>query len=302
MTASAREPKLTKTTGESEPFRESKLRSSLARSGADREQVREIVAAVKQRLRDGMPTDEVFKIARRMLQKEHRDAAARYSLQRAIQELGPDGFPFERFIAELWRHDGFSVRTGALMKGRLVRHDVDLYGHKDDERRLGECKFRAHNDGKVDIKIALYVHARAADLRAAADFDEFWLITNGRFTRDALNYGEGVGLRMLAWNHPVGDGLRERIDRSGLHPVTALSSLHKTEQKKLLQQGVVLGSTLRRRAGLVAELGLGDARKKALWAEIDGLCADETPAEPRPRRRRRGSRGGRGRRSSAQRD
>lgn len=268
------EPKLRKTTGQFEPFREQKLRHSLSRSGVGKDQVDDIVDAVRERLRDGMATTEVFRIAHRILRREGRDSAARYSLQRAIQQLGPDGFPFESFIAALWRSDGFRARTGLRLQGRFVRHEVDVIAKRGDETRLAECKFKVQSDGKVDIKIALYVHARAADLKAVHG-GTFWLITNGRFTKDALSYGEGVGLRMLAWNHPKGNGLRERIDLSGLHPITALSSLQKKEQVALLREGVVLATALRDREGLVNELGMSANRTRELWREIEGLCDRE---------------------------
>ena len=268
------EPKLRKSTGELEPFREQKLRRSLSRSGAPAEEIREIVDTVRDKLRDGMKTTEVYRIAHRLLRQQRRDTAARYSLQRAIQQLGPDGFPFEEFIGELWRHEGFRVETGLRLEGRLVRHEIDVYGERgprDRDRRLAECKFKVQSDGKIDIKIALYIHARAADLKVNG-FGQFWLITNGRFTRDALTYGTGVGLSMLSWNHPKGDGLRERIDVAGLHPVTALSTLHRKEQLALLRKGVVLGASLLSRRGLVDELGLSARRANELWRELEALC------------------------------
>ena len=264
------EPKLVKTTGQLEPFREQKLRSSLLRSGADRAHVDEIVDAVRRTLRDGMATTEVFNIAHRLLRHEARDTAARYSLQRAMQKLGPDGFPFEEFMAEVWRHEGFRVRQGARLQGRFVRHEVDLIGVKGKERRLGECKFRSQNDGKVDIKVALYVHARAADLKVIG-FREFWLITNGRFTADALAYGSGVGLRLLGWDYPKGESLREQIDRAGMHPITVLSTLHQKEVTVLLRKGVVLCATLLREPEVVDELRLSRGRAEQLFREVDGL-------------------------------
>lgn len=265
------EPKLVKTTGLFEPFREHKLRRSLMRSGAARDQVEHIVDAVHDRLHDGMATNEVFRIAHRLLRHERRDTAARYSLQRAIQQLGPDGFPFERFVAELWHHDGFRTRTGVLLQGRFVRHEVDLVAVRGRERELGECKFKMQSDGKVDVKVALYVHSRADDL-AGIGYRRFWLITNGRFTSDALAYGHGVGLEMLSWDHPKGESLRERIDRAGLHPITVLSSLHKQEQGVLLRKGVVLCAALLEQPEVVDDLRLSRGRAQQLWREIEGLC------------------------------
>ena len=265
------EPHLLKTTGQIEPFKEHKLRRSLRRSGANADQVERTVDAVRKRLHDGMASTEVFRIAHRLLRHERRDTAARYSLQRAIQRLGPDGFPFEKFVGELWRHEGYRVRTGVIVQGSYVRHEIDLVAERGRERVLGECKFKVQSEGKVDVKVALYVHARAEDVGAAGS-QQFWLITNGRFTSDALVYGDGVGLGMLSWDWPKGDGLRERIDRAGLHPVTVLTSLRGAEQGVLLKKGVVLCATLRKRPGVLDELRLAPGRAAKLWEEVEGLC------------------------------
>ncbi len=265
---------LRKTTGLLEPFREQKLRRSLARSGAARDQVEAVVAEVRRRLREGMTTREVFRIAHRLLRHERRGVAARYSLQRAIARLGPDGYPFEKFVAELWRREGWRVQTGVVLQGRFVRHEIDVVAVRGGERMLAECKFKNQRDAKVDVKVAMYVHARAEDLGAGGR-GQFWLVTNGRFSRDAVVYGEGVGLGLLGWDHPRGDGLRERIDRAGLHPVTVLTSLRAAEQAELLRRGVVLCAQLmeRRRRGVGLGLpGLAGAREARLWEEVEGVC------------------------------
>ncbi|MCR9243958.1 MAG: ATP cone domain-containing protein [bacterium] len=269
---SRREPQLRKSTGEQEAFNPRKLQISLTRSGAEPEQVREIVDAVEDRMRDGMATTEIYRIAHRLLRRERRAMAARYSLQRAIQQLGPDGIPFERFVAELWKCDGFRAKSSVRLKGRLVRHEIDVLAKKGNDARFAECKFRAQDDGKVDVKVALYMHARASDLRAIYPTASFWLITNGRFTRDALTYGQGVGLKMLAWDHPRGQSLREHIDRAGLHPVTALSTLQRKEQLALLRAGVVLAATLQKRPKLLDQLEMSDRRRDTLEREIADLC------------------------------
>ncbi|HLQ36992.1 MAG TPA: restriction endonuclease, partial [Planctomycetota bacterium] len=240
--------------------------------------------AVRKRLRPGMATDEVFRIAHRVLrQDDHRPVAARYSLQRAIQQLGPSGYPFERFVAELWAHEGYRVKIGVRLHGSYVNHEVDIDATRGKERLLGECKFRAQSDGKVDVKIALYVGARARDL-AMIGFRQFWLITNGRFTKDALAYGTGIGMHMLSWDHPKGESLRDRIDRAGLHPVTVLSSLQKAEKQWLLRKDIVLCTDLLERPSLVDDMRLSSHRAHQLWQEIDGLSSRP---KPKPRRRRR---------------
>ncbi len=270
----ANQTKLIKTSGEVEAFQERKLRASLARSGATRREIEHAVDAVRQQLHDRISSDEVFRLAHRALQGARRPAAARYSLQRAIQDLGPSGFPFERFVASLWQHAGYRVRLGPKLQGKHVRHEVDIDATRGKDRILCECKFRTHSGGKVDVKTALYVYARARDLLPTG-LRQFWLITNGRFTKDALAYGNGVGLRLLSWDYPRGDSLRERIDRAGLHPLTVLTTLHKAEQKRLLLKKYVLCTDLIRHPSAVNDLRLSKVREARLWAELEGLCGRE---------------------------
>jgi hypothetical protein len=271
--ARTRGPQIVKTTGERERFDERKLRSSLRRAGAGRADIARVVAEVREALRDGMTTREVYHIAFRALRRAPKPTAARYSLQRAIGELGPSGFPFEQFVGLLWKTEGYRVRVGARLKGRYVRHEIDVIGRRNGARDFAECKFTSLPHGKIDVKVALYLYARAVDLRGVAGgYRDFWLITNGRFTQDAIAFGEGMGLRLLAWDHPAGDGLKERIDRAGLHPVTALTDLRRRDKQVLLGDGIVLCQQIVERPASLGGLGLGEDRRARVVAEARALC------------------------------
>lgn len=276
-------PKIVKTTGAEETFDEHKLRGSLRRARASPDEIRRVMQHVRDNLHDRMTTRQIYRLAfttlrtnqhRRRTEPAERATAARYSLQRAILELGPTGYPFERFLGELLRHDGFRVAVGASLPGRFVRHEIDVVAERRRERVLAECKFRADPAGKVDVQIAMYVSARAQDLRdAGRGWTSFWLVTNGRFTRDALLFGEGTGLTLLSWNHPEGGSLRERIDRAGLHPVTCLTGLRKAEKQALLRTGLVVVADLHDHPRELDRLRLSQNRLQNVRAEIDGLCS-----------------------------
>lgn len=44
----------------------------------------------------------------------------------------------------------------------------------------------------------------------------------------------------MSWDHPRRDGLKERVDRSGLYPITCLSALSKAEKHRPIEQDVIL--------------------------------------------------------------
>ena len=180
-----------KADGEQEVYDPTKLDASLSRVGA-RPHVRErILSHIRDELSDGMTTEEIYTHAFAMLQKEEMPViAARYSVKRAVFALGPSGFPFEQFFAEVLRAHGWRTRTGVALNGRCAPHEVDVVAEKDGKRVGIEAKFHNDSSGKTDVKDALYVYARFEDLSRAPDessrVDEGWLVTNTRFTRNAM--------------------------------------------------------------------------------------------------------------------
>jgi hypothetical protein len=183
---------ITKADGEREPFKPEKLEQSLERAGASSTARARILAHVLQELREGMLTEEIYRHAfEKLRQEEETPVAARYSMKRAIFALGPSGFPFELFFSEVLKAHGWKTRADIMLMGRCAGHEVDVVAEKDGKRVAIEAKF--HNDpgGKTDIKDALYVHARHLDLQQSPDensrVDEGWLVTNTRFTRNAIH-------------------------------------------------------------------------------------------------------------------
>lgn len=230
-----------KADGSREPFAPDKLLRSLRRAGASEADAQRVLERVVEDLQPGTTTKRLYRTAFAELRRRTPDPiAARYGLARAIVELGPSGYPFERFVAAVLCAEGHDVRVGVQLDGRFVSHEIDVEATDANGRtQLCECKFRNSEDGKVDVRTALYVYARSDDLRVR-DYDHFWLVTNGRFTRDAWNYGTGMGLRLVSWLDPAGEGLKDRIERAGVHPVTCLTHLRKKDKRALLRRDVVL--------------------------------------------------------------
>ncbi|HRD54156.1 MAG TPA: restriction endonuclease [Flavobacteriales bacterium] len=239
---------ITKSSGELVPYEAEKLRHSLERSGATPELSARIAEALLPKVAQGMSTHKLYRLAFALLRKRSKPVAARYRLKQAILDLGPSGFPFERFVGRILAHDGYTVQVGVMVEGRCVTHEVDVLADKGAQHFLVECKY--HNTpGRVcDVKVPLYIKARFDDIVAhwqkqpgnGHRFTHGWVVTNTRFTSEALRYGECAGLRMLGWDHPAKGSLKHRIDRSGLYPLTCLSSLTSAEKDRLLTAGLVL--------------------------------------------------------------
>lgn len=236
-----------KASGKKVHFSEKKLRHSLVQSGAGPEQVAAILAEIKQDLYEGMPTNQIYKTAFRLLKKQSMQYAGKYKLKQALIELGPTGYPFEKFISELLKADGFETETSRIFSGKCVTHEIDVVAKNKNYLGLIECKF--HNQPGIisDVKVPLYIQSRFLDvseqLKLHADYHqanmEGWVVTNTRFSTDAIQYARCVGLKLMAWDYPEEGNLKERINRTRVHPITCLSRLSKSEKNTVLSQGIV---------------------------------------------------------------
>ena len=97
-----------KSDGVRELFDREKLLRSLRKIGTEKTLADMIVTKVEADLADGHTTKEIYRQAFSLLRKHQRPVALRYSLKRAIADLGPSGFPFEKFVAEIFKARGKS--------------------------------------------------------------------------------------------------------------------------------------------------------------------------------------------------
>jgi len=264
---------ITKADGESEPFNPRKLHESLARAGALQDAADDIVRHIERELRAGMTTQELYRRAFAYLREHRRTAAARYSLKRAVLELGPSGFPFETYLAKLFEYEGYATKTDQIVQGACVEHEVDLVLTKDSVTTYVEAKFHNSAAFKTDLKTTLYVKARLDDLAKAGHTGRGLIITNTKFSGKALQYASCAGLDLLGWDHPQGHTLHDRIDAAKLYPVTALTSLNRREKMALLEQKVVLCKALPDETRALATAGISGHRAEAVLEEVGGLCA-----------------------------
>ena len=268
-----------KTSGESVQFSLNKLKNSLRNSGADDLFIQQIVNTVLDELYQGISTKEIYNRAFALLKKKKSVYASKYKLKSAIYELGPTGFPFERFVGAILQYSGYQVEVGQIMKGKCVNHEVDIIAKKKGEYIIGECKFHGIHGNNCNVKVPLYIHSRYQDIlnqhkkyHSKKNIpNKGWVITNTRFTKEALAFGECVGLYMLSWDYPKNNGLRDRINRLGLYPITVSTLLKKREKQFLLSRDIVLCRQLINDVFYLDHLGISGNRKNKILNEIQLL-------------------------------
>lgn len=231
--------KVKKASGESEPFSEEKVRISLQRAGTPVELIDKILARLKDELYDGISTQEIYSHVFGLLRQMESHLASKYNLKQAIMELGPSGYPFEKFVAGILKVYGYETTVHQIIQGRCVSHEIDVIAKKDNEQMMIECKFHNQAGIKSDIKTALYTYARFLDVKEKQSFHQSWLVTNTKVTGEVISYAQCVGMKVTSWDYPEDFSLRFLIEKSGLHPVTSLGSLSVDDKKKFLERGLV---------------------------------------------------------------
>jgi hypothetical protein len=268
-----------KASGQTALFSEEKLRNSLRRAGAYEEIIEEVVSDIQGQLKDGMTTKKIYQLAFRILRRKNKPAASKYKLKKAIMELGPSGFPFEKYISEILKTSGHSIQLNLIMKGHCVNHEVDILATKEGVQKIIECKYHNFQGTISDVKIPLYVHSRFRDIIENIPTNnnyEGWIVTNTRFSPDAMQYARCSSLHLWGWDYPEGEGLRESIDRTGLYPITCLTTLTQKEKVKLMEGGVVLCREITFSKKLLKEIGVPVERHQGIVEEASGLSEQAT--------------------------
>ena len=268
-----------------EPFDSERLVASLMRAGAGEHAARSIAERISATLVPGVSSKQIYRRAFAHLRREGRPVAARYALRRALFEFGPTGHPFEDFISRLFEAEGWQVETRKIIKGHCVSHEVDFYASHAGKSEYLAAELKYHNDPgyKTDLKVALYVKSRFDDIFAcdpkvrACPLDRGLLVTNTKFTTEAIAYAECAGVELLGWQYPLHDNLFTRMSSAHVYPVTTLTALSMTEKRLLVEQHIVTVDLLLAHRDALREMRLPAARTGEILAEAQELLALPNP-------------------------
>jgi len=233
---------VTKVDGTTEPYNEEKIRTSASRVGVPMALQGQMLESIRDRLYDGIKTNEIFQMIREFLkQSESPYLAMKYNLKDALSKLGPSGYPFEKYVSLLLTEVGYVTKINQTISGSCVTHEVDVLAEKDHIIYFIEAKFHKNQSQRTDVRVALYIKARYDDLKSAWISGETrsWIFTNTRFSTDAIKYAQCQNIRLTSWGYPKGEGIMDLIEHTGLHPITIVEDLSEGDKIRLLNAGIV---------------------------------------------------------------
>lgn len=270
-----------KASGELEAFSEEKLYNSLKNAGAGDALIGWVIDQITPQLTQGISTRKIYREAFKLLRKKTRTLAARYSLKQAIMELGPTGFPFEKFVGELLKHLGYNTLTGQIIRGKCVTHEVDVVGWNEQMQILVECKYHNTPGTICSVQVPLYIQSRFLDVKAAWEQMpnnkgknyKGWIVTNTRFSGDASDYGKCAGLHLVAWDYPRAGSLKEMVETTLMFPVTVIPGLNKRQKQILIQQDIIMCSELAKDFSVLDQFSLPHRTIMQITSDVEEIIS-----------------------------
>ncbi len=211
-----------------------KIYKSARRVGANKELARKIAESIEKEAYSGIKTSKIFKKVKKLLRGKIPRAAIRFNLKDGMRKLGPTGFPFEKFISEIFKKLGFETKINQYLPGLCLKSfEIDFLARKGNLIYVGECKYRNVAGERVHSKDALANYARFLDILKGPYFKskkyrgikvKTMMVTNTKFTSRAIDYSLCAGAALLGWSYPKNKGLEHLIEKEKFYPITILPS------------------------------------------------------------------------------
>lgn len=259
---------VTKASGEKEPFNIEKLTSSIQRAGIPEYLRNQVIEHIKTKLYSNISTYEIYRhITEFLSDSPHPYSRTKYSLKQAIMDFGPTGFPFEDYISEILKMEGYTTKVRQILSGKCITHEIDIVAQKNGVSSMVECKFHNNPGTKCHVHVSLYTKARFDDVKIGSNLFDAWLVTNTKITQEALDYAICNNMKVIAWDYPNKNNFRDIVEKYRLHPITILTSISKAQKKQLLDSHVVLAKDICQNPSSLDPLGLPHDKKNSIIAE-----------------------------------
>ncbi|WP_291099808.1 MULTISPECIES: ATP cone domain-containing protein [unclassified Empedobacter] len=272
-----------KNSGELIPYDPKALKRSLTKSGAKKEEVEEVFELVSKDLYDGIPTRELYRIAFAHLKNYRNSYAARYSLKRALRDLGPEGYYFEKWVTRVMDAAGFQSIHSQIVQGSAVRHEIDVVAMRDEKLWFCECKFRNDQAAKISVTTPMYFLSRIKDVQEntysffgrESKLTRGILITNAHLTKDCIDFANYYGIGLISWDYPETNSIKYLVDNAALYPITCLTTLTPEQEKVLLSKECILVKDLQQNNKFLDSLNLSQEQRNEVLEETNELLEIE---------------------------
>lgn len=218
--------------GNEKEYSPEKIIDSVKRAGFSQGAAEEIEEQVRERVEDGIESQDLYAIVYDVMTDFDETLALRYRLRESIGSLRPQYHEFEKYMCKVLQLEGYEAEWSPrpLPQGACSEHEIDVLAEQDGATYAVECKHHFHYHRLTGLGVPMIQWAVLDDLQAghdagmqhAIDVDKMWVIVNTKLSQHAKDYAECKGIRMTAWNYPEGESLRNIVEEHKAYPITIL--------------------------------------------------------------------------------
>jgi hypothetical protein len=236
--------------------------------GANRQVAYEVAEKVETRLYDGISTAKILQMIFQFLRRYKPGVGNLFDLRKGLSLMisKPE---FEVFVQALLARNGFDVSQNQLLSGKCVEHEVDAIARKDGVAFFVEAKHHSRYHTPTGLDESRIARAVLEDVvegfalgKSDLKIDRAMIVTNTRYSDQAIKYGKCRGILQIGWSSPTDHGLQNMIEGHSLLPLSCLRDLSMDARVKLANSGIVLFEQI------IEEDTVGLARKTGLPREV----------------------------------
>jgi hypothetical protein len=236
---------VTKWDGRRERYDRAKVVRTLARLCVPTPLAGEIADQVERQLHDGISTTKIADLVRQELERHSALVAFRQDLRSALARM-QGGADFEAFVRLVFASQGYTVHSSRTIQGETGRHEVDGILEQEGHFTLLEIKHHRDPHHRVSFDVINTARTKWTDIQEhrrkafrQPGFDGFLVVTNARFTENAVQHAEESGIQLVGWNVPSGRGLEQLIEEKQVYPITTIGELVDAERDAITGEGIL---------------------------------------------------------------
>ena len=199
------------------------------------------------------------------LQNEPHPNAISAIFKAGADGVGPTGYPFEDFVAEILESKGYTTQIRSTLMGQCVNHEIDVIAKKGTEKLMVEANF-IMLPGFIPMYMFLYIPKPDLMTLGKISFTRAWLFTN---TKLPLTHGRMHFVSV--WGYRLELSAKRRTQgfnwKGETHPITILALLSQSEKQTLLENHIVLVNQVLKNEQMLDVLGIPPDKKTKIAEE-----------------------------------
>lgn len=237
--------RVTKGDGTSQLYDRGKILRTCIKMGSTMEIAEVIADKIETKVHDGIKTEKILQMILVLLHKHMPAIALLVHLKKALSLMKPVP-DFEQFVRILMSNHGYDVTPNRIIRGKCVEHEIDAISKKEGITYIVEVKHHFNYHTLTGLDTVRISRAVFEDITEGFELglndikvDRAMVVSNTKFSGQALQYVECRGISHIGWNTPPGGDLPTMIEEKNLYPVTYLKRLDAATRRKLLSAGVI---------------------------------------------------------------